>query len=398
MCGCAVCAMMFDRMPVKRLISSAIVSGALLVAPSAVLSQSDRSLETVFNEAAAAMQTGDYPVAERGFNKVLQADPNNFPALGNLGVLYSRTHRFAKAIEVDDRALEIDPKDSAILLNLGLAYLKQEDYARARPYFQRLDAAQGGQTRSAILLATCMVLGDAPREGLDLIVSRKLDASDPSALYLEAVGYARLNQMQAGEAIFRRLLESSATRAQANFLLGQALHDGHRLQEAADSFTGTLEQDPTYPGAHRELGKVYISMQHFPDAERELRTAVKQDPQDGDALYFLGALFVQTAREAEGAPFLERAESLMPDSWAIPFYLGKAEVKRGHAAAAVPLLQKAASMNADEPQVFYLLAGALRATGHLEEAKAALTRVQTLHTSALDAEKQAMSNKVVGAR
>ena len=383
---------------VKRLIFFSVISGLLLAASATALSQGDRSLETLFNEATASMQSGDYAAAERGLDKVLQADPRNFAALGNLGVLYSRTHRFAKAIEVDERALQVDPKDPAILLNLGLAYLKQQDYARATPYFQRLDAVAGGQTRTSILLATCMVLGDAPQQGLDLIASRKLDASDPSALYLEAVGYARLNQAKAGEAIFRRLLENGATRAQANFLLGQALHDGHRLQEAADSFTGTLAQDPAYPGAHRELGKVYISMQRFGDAERELRAAVMQDPQDGDALYFLGALFVQTAREGEGTPFLERAEPLMPDSWAVPFYRGKAEVKQGHPAAAVPLLQRSAAMNADEPQVFYLLAAALRATGHLVEAKAAMARVQTLHTSALDAEKQAMSNKVAGAR
>ena len=53
-------------------------------------------------------------------------------------------------------------------------------------------------------------------------------------------------------------------------------------------------------------------------------------------------------------------------------------------------------MNADEPQVFYLLATAQRAAGHPVEAGSALARVAALHTSALDAEKQAMSSKVAG--
>ena len=360
--------------------------------------QTSSSVEKTFNEAVAAMQLGHIPEAESGFNRVLAIDPDNLPALGNLGVLYAKSHRLAKAIEVDERALAMEPKDPSLLLNLGLAYMKQEQYARAQPLFQRLDAGAAGGTRSALLLATCMVLGASPREGLDLIAARKLEAQDSSALYLEAVGYARLNEVDAGAAIFQRLLANGETRAQANFLLGQALHDGHRLQEAADSFTAVLAQEPAYPGAHRELGKVYISMQHYPDAERELHTALTQDANDGGALYFLGALLVQTAREQEGAPLLQRAELLEPDSWAIPFYLGKAAVKEGKPAEAVPLLQRAATMNAEEPQVFYLLAGALRATGHPDDAKAALARVQALHSTALDAEKQAMGNKVAGAR
>ncbi len=342
------------------------------------------------------MQDGRYPEAEQGLNTVLTADPANVAALGNLGVLYSRTHRLADAIAVDQRALKLDPNDPSLLLNLGLAYMKQEAYAQAQPFFERLDAAQPGNPRAALLLATCMVLGDAPQQGITLLTSRKLDTTDPSALYLEAVGYARLNQTEAAQAIFKRLLDNSSTRAQADFLIGQALHDGHRLEDAAASFGDTLKLDPAFPGAHRELGKVYISMQHFPDAERELHTAITEDPLDGSALYFLGALLIQTSHETDGIPYLDRAAALMPDSWAIPFYLGKAALHQGHSAAAVPLLEKAAAMNADEPQVFYLLATAQRASGDPEQGRAALAHVAALHTSALDAEKQAMSGKVAG--
>ena len=45
-----------------------------------------------------ALNSGDYPAAEAGFNKVLAADPRNVSALANLGVLYAKTHRYGKAI------------------------------------------------------------------------------------------------------------------------------------------------------------------------------------------------------------------------------------------------------------------------------------------------------------
>ena len=379
-----VCLLLWGRM---------LATGVGQLSPKTMSSQ-----EEMFNRATEAMQASRYAEAEADFAAVLAADPKSLPALGNLAVLYSRTHRFAKATDLDQRALAIDPNNADLLLNLGLAYMKEEQYAQASVPFGQLSTLRSADPRPALLLATCLILGDEPQRGLKLIQERGLEGADPSALYLEAVAYARMNQMEAGEAIFRKLLASSGTRAQASFLLGQALHDGHRLPEAADSFSEALRLNASFPGAHRELGKVYISMQRFADAERELRQAITQDPQDGSALYFLGAMLVQSAHEAEGAPLLLRAEALMPDSWAIPFYLGKASYRQGHAAEAVPLLEKAASMNADEPQVFYLLAGALRSTGHPDKAKSAMARVQALHSSALDAEKQAMGNGVADAR
>jgi predicted Zn-dependent protease len=359
--------------------------------------QMSSSMEAAFTRAVDAMQAGEYAQAEEGFKTVLAADPKNFSALGNLGAIYARTHRLAAAIEVDERALKIDPDDPGILLNLGLAFLKQEDYTRASVYLKRLEATGKAGSQATILLATSLILGDAPKDGLDLLKMRKLDTADPSALYLQAVAYARLNQMLASEEIFEQLLNNGSTRAQASFLLAQALHDGHHLREAADSFQEVIHLSPAYPGAHRELGKVYVSMNSFEDAERELRIAVAQDSQDGGALYYLGALLVQLEHSTEGVPYLIRAQTLLPDSWAVPFYLGKAKLHEHHADEAIPLFRQAASMNADEPQIFYLLAQALRASGQSAEAKIAMNRVEALHSTALDAERDLTQKKIPSA-
>ena len=91
-----------------------------------------------FESAMQALNSGDYPAAEAGFNKVLAADPRNVSALANLGVLYAKTHRYGKAIQVYQRALRVSPQLREIQLDLGLAYLKQEDYVHALPYFRRV--------------------------------------------------------------------------------------------------------------------------------------------------------------------------------------------------------------------------------------------------------------------
>src|ERR1700679_4114167 len=103
----------------------------LLFFPIAVWGLGADTAKQTFESATQALNAGDYPAAEAGFNQVLKLDPRNVSALSNLGVLYARTHRYGKAIEVYQRALRISPQLREIQLDLGLPYFNREVYAEA---------------------------------------------------------------------------------------------------------------------------------------------------------------------------------------------------------------------------------------------------------------------------
>src|ERR1043166_2787069 len=88
-----------------------------LLLPAAALFSAD-PIEAVFEKAVAALAAQDYTSAERGFLAGLRARPSNIGALGNLGVVYMRTRRYAMAINVYNRALVKAPSDPGLLLNL----------------------------------------------------------------------------------------------------------------------------------------------------------------------------------------------------------------------------------------------------------------------------------------
>src|SRR5262245_44200030 len=111
-------------------------------------------LARIFERASAALAAADYPAAEQGFNEVLKSSPNHIGALGNLGVIYSRTERPDRAIDCYRRALKLSPRDRGLLLNLGLAYLKQEAHTEALPVFRQLLAAYPKDLQARELLAT----------------------------------------------------------------------------------------------------------------------------------------------------------------------------------------------------------------------------------------------------
>src|SRR3984957_11997084 len=200
----------------KRLASIAAI--ILLSTPVALGAGADTPRQT-FESAMRALNSGDYPAAEAGFNKVLEADPHNVSALANLGVLYAKTHRYGKAIEVYQRALRIDPQLREIQLDLGLAYLKQEDYIHALPYFRQLHERSPSDHQATMLLATCLTFSGHPDQGLGLLKPlTEAGNPDPAALYLLGVAYARAGQAQQAQEVFSKLFADRGPAGQANFL------------------------------------------------------------------------------------------------------------------------------------------------------------------------------------
>src|SRR5262249_29058823 len=165
-----------------------------------------QTAQQIFERATAALRTADYASAEAGFSRVLKVEPANVDAMGNLGVVYSRTLRYARAIEIYKQALSLRPREKGILLNLGLVYLQQDDYARAQPYFRRLHRLDPKNRRAVNLLATCLVYGGQPAKSLELLKPLADRDPDPATLYLLGVAYSRSGQVEAGEHVFAKLL------------------------------------------------------------------------------------------------------------------------------------------------------------------------------------------------
>lgn len=331
------------------------------------------SAEAIFQRAAAALKSEDYPSAERGFQTVLKLEPRNVGAMGNLGVIYSRTRRFSQAIGIYRRALRIAPGEKFLSTNLGLAYVRQEQYAAALPIFEKL-AADSSNLQAQELLATCrLALGQYEPA---LAVLRPLLAAEPgnpSALSMLGVALTRLKRTDEAHEAFAKMMDAVSP-AQANFLMGKACYETERFEEAADFFRKALSLEPALSGGRRELGKTLISLHDDENAEKELRKAL---PDDSEALYFLGGLLGRT-RGAEAIPVLLRARDLAPDFWGPPYYLGRIYVDQGRIREALPLLERAARLNPDEPSIHYQLGRALQKAGRQADAQAAFARVSQL--------------------
>ena len=352
----------------------------------------------IFDRAVRALGAEDYQNAERGFQSVLKQEPRNVAALGNLGIIYSRTGRADQAITAYRRALELSPDDKAILLNLGLLYLRHENHARALPLFERVVKMDPQNLQARQLQALCRAyLGQTAPAIADLEALRASAPRDENVLFLLGLVYLKSHDTDKAKAVFAQMFEAAGP-ARAEFLLGKAYYEAALFPEAEDSFLRVLRQDPNFPEAHLELGKVYISMRRNDDAVRELKTALSQTAGDPDASYFLGGLLVQSGQYAEGIPYLERAKTARPDFWAPYFYLGKAKLRLEQPAEAAAMLERAVKLSPDDVNSYYLLARALQACGRQTEARQALAKVRELTAGALKAAPLDDNSGIAGAR
>ena len=356
-----------------------------------LLGWAEESAKVIFDRAARALAAGDYTAAERGFKAVLKQEPGHVGALGNLGIVYSRTNRSDEAIAVYQRALRVSPNDAAILLNLGLVYLKQEAHQRALPLFARVLALDAQNQQARRLLALCrLYTGQTAPAIRDLEALRAANPRDEQLLFLLGFAYLKNRDAATAKTIFEQMF-AIAGPARTQFLLGRASYEAAIFDRAEESFLEVRRLDPRFPGLSLELGKLYISQRRNQDAVRELGLALKADPDSQEANYFLGGLLVQEGEYAKAIPYLERARKLKPDSWATFLYLGKAQLRLERPAEAVPLLQRAVALNPDEASASYVLGQALQACGRQDEAARAFSKVRTLTAGTPE-------GKVVGAR
>jgi arylsulfatase A-like enzyme/cytochrome c-type biogenesis protein CcmH/NrfG len=75
--------------------------------------------------------------ATQQFQRVLQSDPNNAPALQNLGIVALRRQDMTSAQQHLSRALELNPRLPLALNTLGVVYARQGDFARAVEMWNR---------------------------------------------------------------------------------------------------------------------------------------------------------------------------------------------------------------------------------------------------------------------
>ena len=85
-------------------------------------------LQKIARTARTNVEQEKYRAAEKQYQEILAADPNNLDALSNLGVVYFRIGRIRSAESTLEKALTIAPNDGYVLTTLGIVHYRQSRF------------------------------------------------------------------------------------------------------------------------------------------------------------------------------------------------------------------------------------------------------------------------------
>jgi tetratricopeptide (TPR) repeat protein len=248
---------------------------------------------------------------------------------------------YPRAAELAEKHLRAYPRDVAVRLVLARAELAQGKFQQAF-------------------------------EGLQRVL-----ASDPKNV--DALYYLSLIARELSHREYERLFSLAPDSDRVHQLLGEAALAAENKSEAEEEFRKALKANPRSIEVSTELAELQRSQSQFDEAIVYYTAAEQIGPLNSEIAYGLGACYTYKQEYPRAIEWLEKAVALAPDSAAGRFALGNALFQSGQTEAAIPELNASLQLEPRMKQAYFLLGRAYAKLGRMNEAKAALKKLDELN-------------------
>lgn len=249
----------------------ALVATHLLVGITSVAAQDSDAMQ----RGLAAMQRGDFVVAENAFRDALRNHPRDAHAWKALGVSFAARGIHDAASEPFLRACTLDAHEPDACYYLARNHYLLNRFAESLALFDRLSEQAKGDWRYAngrgLALLALNRYGEAElafRRAMDL--ERDQSSLDENPAVNLGNLFARAGEPDKAAAVLRSVVKQHPEAARAWFELGKAELQLGRLNDAESSLKNALIARPAYREAHLLLSKVYTRLGK-PEQAREHR-------------------------------------------------------------------------------------------------------------------------------
>jgi tetratricopeptide (TPR) repeat protein len=339
-------ARMHLSMTVRVKKSLLVVIGVLVTSLPRLAAQQPARLDAqaLAQQAQSAFSQGQFALAEKAYNELLQMGAHSAAVYSNLGVVYLREGKLDSAVEMLDKAKSLAPNVAGVRLNLGLAYFRRREFKKASGYF--------GEVLS-------------------------MDAENAQARYLKGVCGFMMDDYAAAVGDFEPLAAREQNDLEFLFMLGLSYGMLQRGEDSARTFERLVVAGGDTPHLHLLLGKAYLALGQLDTAEAELERAT-----EGNTLpfvhYYLGMLNRERDHLDLAAAEFEKEIEIVPGNiWAYK-ELAELRLDRGDARGAIALLEKGVVHNSDAPLLLSTLARAYLQVPDTGRAISNLTRAIAL--------------------
>ncbi|HEX6864813.1 MAG TPA: tetratricopeptide repeat protein [Thermoanaerobaculia bacterium] len=277
--------------------------------------------------AALLQKEGKLDEAAAAWDRALEMEPDDVPALVHRGEILILQGKPEEAVPFLQKALKLDPKSTAAKAQLGQAALARRDFPEAvkhleaalaeSPEANRLHhplamAYRGldNRTKAGEHLAKAGAVGVRPADPLvDGIQERR--TGERVHLIRGRIAY-RAGRPAEALAEFKKAVEAKPGSVEGRINLGSALVLTGDKDGAIAQYREALKLDAESATAHFNLALLLADQGELPEATSHMAAVVAKRPEDGEARLTLARLLRDGGREEEALAEYAKAVELTP--------------------------------------------------------------------------------------
>jgi protein O-GlcNAc transferase len=318
------------------------------------------------NLAIIAAQEGDLATAERLFREGIGLKPNHPAGYNNLGSVLQQQGRLSEAIAAHRHAIKLNSNYAEAFLALGNALRQQGKFEEAMAAYRSAIEARGDYPEAHNNVGVLLQM----QGRLEEAVSAYREAAARSPAYAEAIFNLaavlhETHQLEAAEALYRRVMALDPAIAVVHNNLGTVLKDRALLDQALSAFQKAIELRPDYAEAFYNRATVLQQQGRLEDALAGYGEAVRLRNDYADAINNAGIVLQELGRAGEAVELYRQLLARMPAHADACNNLGAALLVQGRAEEAGKAFEQALAHRPDFPEALYNLGNARRELGDL---------------------------------
>ena len=331
-------------------------------------------------QALALEQQGQWKDAETAWRRVIEENPRNAAACGQLGIVLAHEQDYPGAEAAYRQALRLDPGLRGLQLDLGLALFKQGKLEEAIAPLKAASRAAPAEAQPRILLGMSYYglakFADAVPY-LQFAVKKAPQNEGLRGVLAQACLYAK--QYECVLEQYKVIVTANPNSAQADMLAGEADDGLNRPLDAIAEFEAAEKAAPQQPDVHFGLGYLLWKQHKYAQAAQEFELEIENDSNQAQALAYLGDTEMKLEETAQAEAALERAVKL-PDAVRLAWVdLGIVLAGEGRNDEAAADFEHAIQMDPKQVDAHWRLARLLLAEGKRPEAQAEFAKAAALH-------------------
>jgi len=196
-------------------------------------------------------------------------------------------------------------------------------------------------------------------------------------IILSALSYTtwiNLRYWQNGVLLFRHARSCTEDNATINYLLGLALSERGKVEEARYHYTEALKINPRLPDVHNNLGIILFNQGKIDEAINHYNEDIRINPNHVKAIWNLGNALLRQGKIDEAAVQYARVLQIDPEDAGAHMNLGNIMASQGKLNEAMTHFREAIRIKDDNLKAIIGLGNALAIQGHFGEAMAWYSR------------------------